>query len=96
MRRRIPNSTIYMLTFADGRRYIGSTRMRLADRLIGHANPKNPHLPAQLWQELGPPKVETLWEGAYKERLAMETMFIIKFQTMWPHGLNKVLPKPWL
>lgn len=82
---------IYMLIFADGRKYIGQTIDLLA-RIRRHrtaANTgKNVHV-SKAWAEMGVPAVEIICKAETHELDALEQQFIAQHNTLFPSGLNR-------
>lgn len=82
---------IYMLTFADGRKYIGQT-IDLPARIRRHRTAsntgKNVHV-SKAWTEMGSPVVEIICKAEAHELDSLEQKFIAQHNTLFPSGFNR-------
>lgn len=80
-----------MLTFADGRKYVGQT-VDLPARVIRHRTAakacKEVHV-SKAWAAMGEPAIEVLCEGMRHELDTLERKFIEQHRTLFPSGLNR-------
>lgn len=84
-------AVIYMLTFADGRKYIGQT-VNLKARLIRHATSARQGvnvLVSRAWATMGKPLCEVLCQTDPQSLDEKERHFIALHGTLFPAGLNR-------
>lgn len=84
---------IYILTFPNGKSYIGVTSGTVAHRVAQHANrAKNGGRSAlyAAWRKHGRPSVATLAEHTTDEVYLAEMQLIAEYQTQTPQGYNTV------
>ena len=83
---------VYLLVFANGKKYVGITTRTVAIRLRAHrssAGKSNPKLAVhRAWQKYGEPDVQTILQCSVEELQNMEKMFIIYFNSLVPNGYN--------
>lgn len=82
---------IYLLTFSDGRKYVGQTvdlRARLTRHRTAARAGAKVHV-SMAWAQLGEPAVSELCRVPRSELDAMERRFIALHNTTFPNGLNR-------
>ena len=80
---------IYLLTFADGKRYIGATTTRLNHRMNKHRSKalKGSKYPVHIhWLNYGEPEVKVLAYRENKHLSRSEAKFIREHDTVQPKG----------
>ena len=83
---------IYLLTFANGKQYVGQTINNIEQRMRGHASSArkdNPRLPVhKAWAHHGKPDLLILVELPEEQLSPAEVFFISLIGTLSPKGYN--------
>lgn len=85
------SALIYMLTFADGQRYIGQT-VDLKNRLRRHASAAKQGadvMVSQAWASMGDPECKVLCHADPETMDELERHYIALHGTLFPAGLNR-------
>lgn len=86
------NGFIYVLTFSNGKRYVGQTTQSVKHRFWGHrSGAKNSIRDSRVlvaWRKYGEPKCETLGEFPADALDVTEAVFISLLKTLAPNGYN--------
>jgi hypothetical protein len=81
-----------MLTFPNGKRYVGQTRRTVKSRLAQHRNNLTKNTKKSLvyngWRKHGAPRVDTLGEYPDESLNHWEAYWIAAYKTIEPHGYN--------
>ena len=80
---------IYIITFPDGKRYVGQTKLTVAERWLQHVR-SGRTLVDHVIRILGPACliVEEIWEGSISKVLEIERRLIHICGTAYPQGYN--------
>lgn len=79
---------IYLLTFSNGKQYVGKTERSIRERMREHAA-DDKSVVGRAWSKYGKPQIEIIWSGPADMLADREVFFIKELATRYPRGYNR-------